>query len=714
MDLERRTLLKGLGLTTVGWAGSNAVQAQESSDLAYSTQEAGTVGSTVNYTDDVIYQIVTDRFQDGDSGNNPDGDLYSSDCSNLRKYCGGDWQGIIDKIRDGYLTEMGITALWISPPFENVTSVDADIGTSYHGYWARDFKDTNEFFGDMNVFEELVSVAHDNGIKVVMDFVPNHTSPSTADNSMEDGVLYDDGDYVTSYSDDPDDYFHHNGGTDYSNYEDQIYRNLYNLADFDQQEAYIDQYLKDAIRSWLDKGIDGIRVDAVAHMAPKWQKTLMDTIYDHKPVFTFGEWFLGTGESNQRYYDFSNDSGMSLLDFRFGQEIREVLREFNDDWEDFWDVIEETASQHDQVIDQVSFIDNHDMERFTVAGEEANTDLALAVLLTSRGTPTVYYGTEQYLTGGNDPENRKPMPSFDQSTTAYQIIQKLAPLRQSNAALAYGDTQQRWINSDVFFYEREFGDNVVLVGINRSQESYDISGLLTALPEGSYDDQLDGLLGGFGTSVNGDGSIDSFSLDPRTVCVWEYTGNTTEPALGHVGPTMGQTGHTVTVSGEGFGSSAGSVQFGSTDAPVVSWSDSKIEAEVPALAGGFYDVTVTDTDGVQSDAFADFEVLTDDQVSVRFVVNNAETDPGESVYVVGNVHELGEWNTDRSVGPFFNQVVYEYPNWYFDVNVPAETSIEFKFVKIDGDGNVTWESGSNRTYTTPSDSTGEYVGDWQA
>ena len=712
MRTNRRNLLKALGLGSIGLAGSSAASEY---DLSFVTQAsaASGVGSAVNFADDVIYQIVTDRFHDGNSGNNPSGELYSSDCSNLRKYCGGDWQGVIDKIQSGYLTEMGITAVWVSPPFENITEVDPDSGTSYHGYWAKDFKDPNPFFGDMATFEELISVAHANGIKVVMDFVPNHTSPSTSDDELSDGVLYDDGSYVAAYSDDPNSYFHHNGGTDYSSYEGQIYRNLYNLADFDHHETYIDQYLKDAIRQWLDKGIDGIRVDAVAHMPPLWQKTLMDAVYDHRPVFTFGEWFIGADQSSQRYYDFSNDSGMSLLDFRFGQEIRQVLRDFSDDWHGFWDVLQETENRHQQVVDQVPFIDNHDMPRFTVDGGEVNTDMALAVLLTSRGTPTVYYGTEQYLQGGNDPENRKPMPGFDRTTTAYNVVKKLAPLRQSNAALAYGDTEQRWINSDVFFYEREFGDNVVLVGINRSQTWYDVDGLYTALPQGSYDDRLDGILDGFSTTVNSDGSIDTFSFGPRTVCVWEHAGDTTTPTLGHVGPTMGTPGHTVTINGEGFGSSAGSVQFGSTNATVTSWSDTKVQAEVPYVAGGYYDVTVTDAGGTSSSTFPDFEILSGDQVSVRFVVNDATTDPGENVYLVGNVHELGNWDTSRAVGPFFNQVVHEYPNWYYDVNLPKDRNVEFKFIKKDGSGNVTWESGSNRTYATPSSATGEYTGTWK-
>lgn len=712
-EIDRRTVLKGIGLGAIGVGGADTAAA----DLSYATQTstADPPDSSVDFTGDVIYQIVSDRFEDGNESNNPEGELHSDDCSDLRKYCGGDWQGIIDRIEDGYLTGLGITAIWISPPFENVTEISSDSGTSYHGYWARDFEDPNPYFGDMDTFEALVQTAHDHGIKVIIDFVPNHTSPSTEDGELEDGVLYDDDEVVTTYSDDPDDYFHHNGGTDYSSYEDQIYRNLYNLADFDQQEAYIDQYLKDAVKQWLDTGIDGIRVDAVAHMAPKWQKTLMDTIYEHQPVFTFGEWFLGAGESNRRYYEFSNDSGMSLLDFRYGQSIRQVLREFDADWNDFWDVLQETAAEHDQVVEQVPFIDNHDMARFTPEdGDTRNTDMALAVLLTSRGTPTVYYGTEQYLTGGGDPENRKPMPSFETSTTAYEVISTLAPLRRSNSALALGDTQQRWINSDVFVYERTFGEDAVLVAINRSQESYEVSNVDTALPEGTYSDVLDGTLDGFEVNVDASGNVDTFVLSPQTVCVWEHTEETADPVLGRVGPMMGRTGQIATVSGEGFGDSAGTVQFDSTDASIVSWSDTRIEAEVPDLTGGTYDVRVVDADGAESDAFEQYEALSGDQVSVRFVVNDAETEIGESVYLVGDAHELGAWDTDRPVGPFFNEVVYEYPTWYYDVNVPAGVTVEFKFIKIDEDGTVTWESGSNREYTTPTDSTGEYVGDWQS
>jgi hypothetical protein len=86
---------------------------------------------------------------------------------------------------------------------------------------------------------------------------------------------------------------------------------------------------------------------------------------------------------------------------------------------------------------------------------------------------------------------------FDTSTTAYRLIRKLADLRKSNAAIADGTVRQRWMNHDVYIYERAFAGSVVLVAINKGEKlSSPISGLFTLLPPGAYKDYLDGMLGG--------------------------------------------------------------------------------------------------------------------------------------------------------------------------------------------------------------------------
>lgn len=674
-----------------------------------------------NFSTDVIYQVFTDRFADGNPANNPTGGAYDASCSNLKLYCGGDWQGLIDKINDNYFTDLGITALWISQPVENIYSLINYSGvnnTAYHGYWARDFKKTNPAFGTMTDFRNLVDTAHAKDIKIIIDFAPNHTSPAmeTDTSFAENGRLYDNGNLIGGYTNDTNQYFHHNGGSDFSTLENGIYKNLYDLADMNHNNGTIDTYFKDAIKQWLDMGIDGIRVDAVKHMPMGWQKNWMSSIYTHQPVFTFGEWFLGSSASDADNNDFANKSGMSLLDFRFNQEVRNVFRDNTATMYALDSMISSTGSDYDHIHDQVTFIDNHDMDRFkTNAVQNRRLEQALAFTLTSRGVPAIYYGTEQYMTGNGDPDNRGKMPSFSKTSTAFNVISKLAPLRKSNPAIAYGSTQQRWINNDVYIYERKFGNSVAVVAINRSTSApASISGLTTSLPTGTYTDVLGGALNGNQISSNG-GNITSFNLAAGATAVWQYTANETTPTIGNVGPTMGKAGNEVTIDGRGFGASKGTVNFGTTavtGAAITSWEDTQIKVKIPAVAAGTYAVKIT-AGGVSSNAYNDFTILSGDQVSVRFVINNATTSLGENIYLTGNVAELGSWSTgSTAIGPAFNQVIHAYPTWYYDVSVPAGTPLEFKFFKKNG-STVTWESGSNHTFTTPTSGTATVTVNWQ-
>ncbi|WP_256860578.1 alpha-amylase family glycosyl hydrolase [Paraliobacillus ryukyuensis] len=670
--------------------------------------------SKVDYSQDVIYQIVTDRFYDGDETNNPTGELYSPD-GNLHKYLGGDWQGIIEKIENGYLTDLGVTALWISQPVENVYAVHPEGYTSYHGYWAKDYKKTNPFFGDLEDFQRLVTVAHENGMKIIIDFTPNHSSPAleTDPDYVENGAIFDNGSLIGNYSNDEQGLFHHNGGTDFSSIEDGIYRNLYDLADYNLQNETIDRYLKESIKHWLDLGIDGIRVDAVKHMSQGWQETLVNHIYTNQPVFTFGEWFLGKGEIDPKNHSFANESGMSLLDFRYSQTLRSVLKDEDATWTDFHEMITDTAASYAEVNDQVTFIDNHDMGRFTSdTTSKTDTEMALAVLLTSRGVPTIYYGTEQYLTGEGDPENRKPMPEFNRNTKAYQLINKLSDLRQTNPALGYGNTTERWINQDVYIYERKFGNHVVVTAVNSGDKAHNISDMETALPSGSYNDVLDGLLNGNSITVNQDQHVNAFALNPNEVAVWEFKAENEKPTIGHVGPMVGQPGNEITITGEGFGNEDGKVFFGDEAAKIKNWTNSEIVVTIPAVDAGKYPVAVETSSQVTSNKYKEFEILTNKLVPIRFVVNNANTDYGSSVYLVGNTQELGNWDVDHAVGPFFNQVMYQYPSWYYDIGVPAGKDIEFKFIKKDSQGKVTWESGTNRNYSTPTNGTDTIQFNW--
>lgn len=697
----------------------------------FANTEDITDGDVDNYSSmstDVIYQIVTDRFVDGDPTNNPTGEIY--DKNNLRKYHGGDWAGITEKIEEGYFSDLGVTAIWISSPVMNSDYIDPSNGCApYHGYWGRDFFLPNQYFGTMDEFEELVETAHSNDIKVVIDFAPNHTSFAVYDGQQQpnDGVLYRDGTYVSSYSNDPNGIFNHvsDDWAIFDTWEHTVYAPLFGLADLNQQNATTDQYLKDAIKVWLDAGVDGIRVDAVKHMSLGWQKNWVNSIYEYKPVFIFGEWSHSATTSEPNMENFANESGMSLLDFRYNTAIRNALANATTSgysMVDFHNTMMSMEQDYDYINDQVTFLDNHDQSRFMTEADN-NTwtlDIAFALQMTSRGIPCIYYGTEQYMGdapgGTSDPYNRADMTSFSRTTRAYQIISKLSDLRQTNPALAYGDTQQRWLNDDVYVFERSFGNSVVMTAVNRNQSSgYQLSGLMSSLPNGSYSDVLDNLLGGGNITVT-NGNVSSYYLGAGQVAVWEYTATSEdEPVIGNINPKMGKSGNIVSISGRGFGSTQGNVNFGTVSAQVVSWSDSLIKVVIPQGVSGNVGVTVTNSSGTTSETYNGFKVLSGSQVSVRFKVNNATTEFGVNVYIVGNVPELGAWDTTKAIGPLFNDTptIGVYPTWFYDISVPAGTQIEFKFIKVDGAGNVTWESGSNHVYTTPTSNTGEVTVNWQ-
>lgn len=119
----------------------------------------------LDWRDQVIYQIMIDRFDNGDPNND-----FNVAPSIPGRYHGGDWQGVIDRL--DYLDTLGVTALWISPVVKN-TEEDAGF-SSYHGYWTQDFLRPNAHFGDLTKLRELVDKAHARGMLVILDVVTNH------------------------------------------------------------------------------------------------------------------------------------------------------------------------------------------------------------------------------------------------------------------------------------------------------------------------------------------------------------------------------------------------------------------------------------------------------------------------------------------------------------------------------------------------------------
>jgi glycosidase len=685
-----------------------------------------------------IYQIVTDRFFDGDPSNdNPSESpgLYDSNgftnsaAANWTLYWGGDLAGIQQKL--SYLKAMGVSAIWISPPMNNIR-VAYDNQAGYHGYWVRDFMQIDEHFGDgsnsWTEFNHLVTAAHAAGIRVIVDFTANDTNPT---GSGEDGSLYNNGTLVTTYSTDTGatPYYHHN--PDISNYDDPYQVQYYSeegLADLDQTNPWVDQYLKSAITQFLNNGADGFRFDSSLETNWGWQYSLENYIANWRGSgglpsatarpFLFGEWDLGSGDALYPVaVKFSNNSGMNLLDYPLYWQISQVFGD-NDSFEQIDNELtledqgsaSSTKAPFVQPNDLVTFFDNHDNPRIMSMGADqmAMKD-ALSFLLTCRGLPTVYYGDEQYLykdtDGGVNPYDRNAMTSFN-TTDAVLLIQYLAALRASNPAIAYGAMTQRWINSDVYIYERVLGTNVVLVAINKNKSNGQaISGLYTYLPPGSYSDYLAQTMGGAAISVTGSAGannpVTNFTLPHNSVSIWVSAGSV-GPSVGSVTPRVANAGAVVTLSGAGFGTAAGTVNFtsGSTTLPatVTNWTSGQITVLVPALPPG--PATVTAIAGATASNAAPFTVSTSTLIPVNLAVSGTPTLAStDQLMLTGNVLELGNNATtfNGAIGPV---PVPAAGSGLQTVSLPAGATVQFEFFVLHSDGSTTAET-TMHTYAVP-------------
>jgi glycosidase len=676
----------------------------------------------------VIYQIVTDRYYDGDPSNDdPAGSpsLFDSTHKDWQAYWGGDLAGVRQKL--DYIKGMGATAIWLSPVVnnENLACKSPGVLAPYHGYWNRDFMNIDEHFGDNSnsfaAFDELVSAAHSDGMKIIVDQANNHSNP---DNCGEKGLLYNQGTLMGSPHNDPQGYFHHNRGI--SNYNDRFqiqYLTLAHLADLNQENTDIDAYLKAAAKNLQSHHVDAFRLDAVKHVTWGWEYSFANAVYSNAPSFLFGEWIAGSTSDPlyADYYKFANKSGISLLDFPLNTAMRDVFagdRPFSE--------IDAVINAENRDLtypnDLVTFFDSHDESRFLNLKNNRNRlHEALAFQLACRGIPVILYGDEQYLfnatNSGNDPYDRVWMSSFNTATTAYGLIRKMAALRQANDAIGYGTSRQRWMKNDVYIFERRFFGNVVLIAINKSETaSAPVSGLLTSLPAGTYSDYLGGVLGGEKLRVRsrtgGRNMAADLTLAPHSVSIWQRQAAATFPEAGSIGPHVGQPGMQVTLAGDGFGDSQGAVLFGAASATVLSWSNTSVTFSVPAVPGGAYRVRLKSSSGADSNTLP-FTVLSAKLIPVTFTVHNAtRTRPGDFIFLTGDTVELGNWGAtfQSAVGPMLDP---HNPDWFLNVSLPAGQTVQFKFIAIRSDGSVQWEGGANHTYAVPASGTSFVDVTWQ-
>ncbi|HKP36214.1 MAG TPA: alpha-amylase family glycosyl hydrolase [Pyrinomonadaceae bacterium] len=452
-------------------------------------------------TDDVIYFIMPDRFADGDQSNNNPGKspgLY--DRSKGRYYHGGDFKGIIDRLP--YLKDLGVTAIWINPVYDNTDRLDeremypeTEGGpkrptTAYHGYGAIDFYGVEEHYGTMAQLRELVDKAHALGFKVIQDQIANHTSPYhpwVADRptpawfygSVENHLSNN---WQKWTQMDP----HASESTRRRNLEGWF---IDILPDLNQEDEEVRRYLIQNTLWWLGMvGFDAIRMDTLPHVPrPFWRDWSAAIKREYPHVIVLGELFDGDPAllayfQKGRVGHDGIDTGIdTLYDFALHYAIRDVFAR--------GDSVRKLAQvlAHDHLYPKpdvlVPFIGVHDMQRFMSEKDATIEGLKLAqtFVMTTRGTPLLYYGDELAMPGGGDPDNRRDFPggfpgdsrsAFTEAgrTSAenevFNHLRRLARLRTELPALRRGTLMHIYDEEQQTVFARRLGDQITFVAFN--------------------------------------------------------------------------------------------------------------------------------------------------------------------------------------------------------------------------------------------------------
>ncbi|MFN8670556.1 MAG: alpha-amylase family glycosyl hydrolase [Candidatus Sericytochromatia bacterium] len=449
------------------------------------------------WQDQIIYFVVTDRFSNGDKAND-----FNVKANDAWSYHGGDFQGLINKL--DYIKDLGATTIWITPPMDNRdTAFKADFGGGkmqdmwgYHGYWFKDFYAVDEHLGSMAKMQELVSKAHSKGIKILIDIVMNHLDydhPFAKDKNNPQGKYYN--------------WFHHQGkinDNEWSNQWKVENGELAELPDLAQENPEVYDYLVKASKWWIDQTkADGFRIDTIKHVPHDFWKKYTNDIHSYagKDFMLLGEVYEGYPEAVAGYINAGLDSAFDfplyyqIKDvFGQGKSMRQLAKFFEKD------------SNYPNARMISPFIDNHDVPRFLHdAGNNGVDKLksALSLIMTIRGIPTVYYGTEIALQGGADPDNRRDMEWTRKNESLTNHVKKLTSIRKKYTALRRGTQLEMWQDDEVFSYLRTIGEpnEDVITVLNNSSNSQTRTIQLRAESKMSDGTQLQNLLGGDSVKV---------------------------------------------------------------------------------------------------------------------------------------------------------------------------------------------------------------------
>ena len=462
-----------------------------------------------------LYFLLVDRFNNGDTSNDINFNRTKT-TGKLRGFEGGDIKGITQKIDEGYFTDLGENAIWLSPVVEQIhgaTDEGTGVTYAYHGYWAKDWTALDPNFGTKDDLKTLVEAAHKKGIRIVLDAVINHTGPVT--------------DVDKVY---PNDWVRTKDNCDYKDYEGTVTCNLVeNLPDiktesndsvalppllvekwkaegrYDIEVAELDAFFKRTgypraprfyIIKWLtdyikEFGIDGYRADTVKHTESyvwqefrtecdyafsQWKKNNPDEVLDDNPFYLVGEVYNYNISSGQifdygdKQVNFFDHSFHSLINFEFKSDAKNSY--------------EATFSKYSKLLDNqlkgfgtLNYVTSHDdASPFDIKREKPYE--AITKLLLTPGTSQIYYGDETarplIIEGTVGDATLRSFMNWDSIQTnegTKNLLlhsQKLGRFRANHPAIGAGIHQMITQNPYVFYrsYSKGAYNDLIVIGLD--------------------------------------------------------------------------------------------------------------------------------------------------------------------------------------------------------------------------------------------------------
>lgn len=465
-------------------------------------------------SEDVLYLIMPDRFADGDTENNTLKDMnfpVDVDRNDPNARHGGDLKGI-EKNLD-YIESLGVTAIWLNPVLENDMP-----GGAYHGYATTDYYRVDPRFGTNEEYRALIAESHKRGIKVVMDMIFNHSGsshPWIDDLPSKDWLNYPDGSKLTNFRlstiNDP-------YASNYDRTRSVKGWFVPSMPDLNQENPHLMRYLIQNSIWWIEYSkIDGIRMDTYpyADMMPMAQ-WITDVQKEYPGYNIVGEaWYgdvAGTAywQRGSRINKQGDPNLPTVMDFptmiiatqafhentlEYGQGLNKIYNRLSLDY------------LYENPQNVLTFLDNHDTDRFLLTEPEnlGAWKQGMAFLLTTRGIPQIYYGTELLMYGDkkkSDGDVRKDVPGgFPGDTTnefskegrttlqneAIDFLSKVAEWRKGNKAISQGSLIHFMPENGMYVYERRHDDRRAIVIMNGtdSELTIDMSIYAEILPVGT-------------------------------------------------------------------------------------------------------------------------------------------------------------------------------------------------------------------------------------